>query len=170
MMQLASTLLPKRGTIRANTYYSSTPVPGVLPHTSLNGDRQILTVGPGPSAPEWDNPAMTASNCSTRSTNGAQELDTLLTQYGCRLSPTEKRNIEATRDNLRIVAATEGREGYNRVGFSSAHQRTQALLQTNYGNYEWYSAHIPAEKRSCTAPTPLELYEQGRRPAGTRAY
>jgi hypothetical protein len=97
MAGLATHLLPRGGSVMAYTFYSSTPVPGVIPHFSLNGDNQTLTVSRTGSM-SWDNTPRTGAQCRDELSACLTTLDAQIRRLGgCRLDEAQAAILEAAR-------------------------------------------------------------------------
>lgn len=95
----AQSLLPNGGTVTGSTFYSSTFLPGVIPHFSLNGKGRKLTYTPSKSpADSWTQTGLAITNGGDINERCSDNLKTLMDDYSNSKNSARKKQCSLSND------------------------------------------------------------------------
>ena len=99
LFQAGKNLLGKGGTVTAPSFYASTSLPGIWPHTSLNWKNRELTYNPSNRPPDsWNQRGLAISNGGDINERCVNDLKDLMDNYSNAKVSARKRQCSITSD------------------------------------------------------------------------
>lgn len=112
LYQTAKTLLPRGGSVKAPTWYSSTFLPGVVPSFSLNGKSRKITFDPSKKPSDsWTQTGLAITNGGDINERCSDNLKDLIDNYSTAKVSARKKQCSVNNDYV----STERLESYRRI-------------------------------------------------------